>query len=72
MTIHLTDPGYAALVLPHSGMDHKYGIVLGNLVRLIGSDYQSQLMVSTWDHGNMAFVFNPMERFAQLVIVPVA
>ena len=71
MAIHLADPGYAALILPRSGMGHKHGIVLGNLVGLIDSDYQGQLMVSTWNRGSTAFVLNPMERLAQLVIVPV-
>ena len=71
MAIHLADPGYAALILPRSGMGHKHGIVLGNLVGLIDSDYQGQLMVSTWNRGNTAFVLIPMERLAQLVIVPV-
>ena len=71
LAIHLADPGYAAVILPRSGMGHKHGIVLGNLVGLIDSDYQGQLMVSTWNRGNTAFVLNPMERLAQLVIVPV-
>ncbi len=71
LAIHIGDPGYAAMILPRSGMGHKYGIVLGNLVGLIDSDYQGQLMVSTWNRGNTAFVLNPMERLAQLVIVPV-
>lgn len=71
IAIHLNDPGYAALILPRSGMGHKHGIVLGNLVGLIDSDYQGQLMVSTWNRGNTAFTLNPMERLAQLVIVPV-
>ena len=71
LAIHLADPGYAAMILPRSGMGHKHGIVLGNLVGLIDSDYQGQLMVSTWNRGNTAFVLNPMERLAQLVIVPV-
>jgi dUTP pyrophosphatase len=71
MAIHLADPGYAALILPRSGMGHKHGIVLGNLVGLIDSDYQGQLMVSTWNRGDTTFVLNPMERLAQLVIVPV-
>ncbi|WP_424193908.1 dUTP diphosphatase [Ampullimonas aquatilis] len=71
MAIHLNDPGYAALILPRSGMGHKHGIVLGNLVGLIDSDYQGQLMVSTWNRGSTAFTLNPMERLAQLVIVPV-
>ncbi len=71
LAIHIADPGYAAMILPRSGMGHKHGIVLGNLVGLIDSDYQGQLMVSTWNRGNSAFVLNPMERLAQLVIVPV-
>ncbi len=71
LAIHIADPGYAAMILPRSGMGHKHGIVLGNLVGLIDSDYQGQLMVSTWNRGNTAFVLNPMERLAQLVIVPV-
>ena len=71
MAIHLEDPGYAALILPRSGLGHKHGIVLGNLVGLIDSDYQGQLMVSTWNRGNEPFVLNPFERLAQLVIVPV-
>ena len=71
LAIHLADPGYAALILPRSGLGHKHGIVLGNLVGLIDSDYQGQLMVSTWNRGNEPFVLNPFERLAQLVIVPV-
>ncbi|MDF3085387.1 dUTP diphosphatase [Burkholderia sola] len=71
LAIHLADPGYAALILPRSGLGHKHGIVLGNLVGLIDSDYQGQLMVSTWNRGPTAFVLNPFERLAQLVIVPV-
>ena len=71
MAIHLADPGYAALILPRSGLGHKHGIVLGNLVGLIDSDYQGELMVSTWNRGSTSFVLNPMERLAQLVIVPV-
>lgn len=71
LAIHIADPGYAAMILPRSGMGHKHGIVLGNLVGLIDSDYQGQLMVSTWNRGDTAFVLNPMERLAQLVIVPV-
>jgi dUTP pyrophosphatase len=70
LAIHLADPGYAALILPRSGLGHKHGIVLGNLVGLIDSDYQGQLMVSTWNRGQNAFVLEPMERLAQLVIVP--
>ena len=71
MAIHLADPGYAALILPRSGLGHKHGIVLGNLVGLIDSDYQGQLMVSAWNRGQQAFELTPMERLAQLVIVPV-
>src|ERR1700742_444909 len=72
LAIHLEDPGYAALILPRSGLGHKHGIVLGNLVGLIDSDYQGQLMVSVWNRGSAAFVLEPLERIAQLVIVPVA
>jgi dUTP pyrophosphatase len=71
LAIHIGDPGYAAVILPRSGMGHKNGIVLGNLVGLIDSDYQGQLMVSTWNRGQTAFTLNPMERLAQLVVVPV-
>ncbi len=71
LAIHIADPGYAALILPRSGLGHKHGIVLGNLVGLIDSDYQGQLMVSTWNRGNTAFTLNPLERLAQLVIVPI-
>jgi len=71
LAIHIADPGYAALILPRSGLGHKHGIVLGNLIGLIDSDYQGQLMVSTWNRGSTSFVLNPMERLAQLVIVPV-
>jgi dUTP pyrophosphatase len=71
LAIHIADPAYAAMILPRSGMGHKHGIVLGNLVGLIDSDYQGELMVSAWNRGNSAFVLNPMERLAQLVIVPV-
>jgi dUTP pyrophosphatase len=71
LAINLADPGYAAVILPRSGLGHKHGIVLGNLVGLIDSDYQGQLMVSTWNRGRTAFTLNPMERLAQLVIVPV-
>lgn len=69
--IHIADPGYAAMILPRSGLGHKNGIVLGNLVGLIDSDYQGQLMVSTWNRSQTAFTLNPMDRLAQLVIVPV-
>lgn len=71
LAIHVGDPGYAALILPRSGLGHKHGIVLGNLVGLIDSDYQGELMISTWNRGQTAFTLNPMERLAQLVIVPV-
>ncbi len=71
IAIHLADPGYAALILPRSGLGHKHGIVLGNLVGLIDSDYQGQLFVSCWNRGQAAFTINPMERIAQLVVVPV-
>ncbi|MET3120496.1 dUTP pyrophosphatase [Oxalobacteraceae bacterium GrIS 2.11] len=71
LAIHLADPNYAAMILPRSGMGHKNGIVLGNLVGLIDSDYQGQLMVSTWNRGQQAFTLTPMERLAQLIIVPV-
>ena len=71
MAIHLKDPNFAALILPRSGLGHKHGIVLGNLVGLIDSDYQGQLMVSAWNRSDVAFTIEPMERIAQLVIVPV-
>ena len=71
MAIHLADAGYAALILPRSGLGHKHGIVLGNLVGLIDSDYQGQLMVSAWNRSEQSFTIEPMERIAQLVIVPV-
>ncbi|HTK02418.1 MAG TPA: dUTP diphosphatase [Bordetella sp.] len=72
LAIHIGDPGYAAMILPRSGLGHKHGIVLGNLVGLIDSDYQGQLMVSTWNRGDAAFTLQPMDRLAQMVIVPVA
>ncbi len=72
IAIYLGDPGYAALILPRSGLGHKHGIVLGNLVGLIDSDYQGQLMVSAWNRSPSPFTIEPMERIAQLVIVPVA
>ena len=72
MAIYLQDPGYAALILPRSGLGHKHGIVLGNLVGLIDSDYQGQLMVSAWNRSATTFTIHPMDRIAQLVIVPVA
>ena len=71
LAIHIADPGYAAMILPRSGLGHKHGIVLGNLVGLIDSDYQGQLMVSCWNRGQAAFTIQPMERIAQMVIVPV-
>ena len=71
MAIHLADPGLAAMILPRSGLGHKHGIVLGNLVGLIDSDYQGELMVSVWNRGQDAFTLNPLERIAQLVVVPV-
>ena len=71
IAIYLADPGFAALILPRSGLGHKYGIVLGNLVGLIDSDYQGQLLVSAWNRSPTAFTIEPMERIAQLVIVPV-
>jgi dUTP pyrophosphatase len=71
MAMYLQDPAYAALILPRSGLGHKHGIVLGNLVGLIDSDYQGQLMVSAWNRSSTAFTIEPMERIAQLVIVPV-
>ncbi len=71
LAIYLQDPGYAALILPRSGLGHKHGIVLGNLVGLIDSDYQGQLMVSAWNRSSTAFTIEPMERIAQLMIVPV-
>jgi dUTP pyrophosphatase len=71
IAIHIADPGLAAIILPRSGLGHKHGIVLGNLVGLIDSDYQGQLMVSCWNRGNIPFELKPMERLAQLVIMPV-
>ena len=71
IAIYLRDPGYAALILPRSGLGHKHGIVLGNLVGLIDSDYQGQLMVSAWNRSDTSFTIEPMERIAQLVVVPV-
>jgi dUTP pyrophosphatase len=72
IAIHLADPGYAAMILPRSGLGHRHGIVLGNLVGLIDSDYQGELLISTWNRSAAAFTIEPMERIAQLVIVPVA
>ena len=71
IAIHVADPGLAALILPRSGLGHKHGIVLGNLVGLIDSDYQGQLMVSCWNRGAASYSLQPLERLAQLVIVPV-
>ncbi len=71
IAIHLADPGLAAVVLPRSGLGHKHGIVLGNLVGLIDSDYQGQVMVSLWNRSEATFIINPMDRIAQLVVVPV-
>ena len=71
LAIHVADPGYAALILPRSGMGHKHGIVLGNLVGLIDSDYQGQVFVSVWNRSGAAFTIQPMDRIAQLVVVPV-
>ena len=71
LAIHLADPGLAAMVLPRSGLGHKHGIVLGNLVGLIDSDYQGQIIVSVWTRGRASFTIQPMERIAQLVVVPV-
>jgi dUTP pyrophosphatase len=72
IAIHVADPGFAAIILPRSGLGHKHGIVLGNLVGLIDTDYQGQIFVSMWNRGNSTFTLNPMERIAQLVVVPVA
>ena len=71
IAIHIGDPGLAAMILPRSGLGHKHGIVLGNLVGLIDSDYQGQLFVSVWNRGDQAFELKPLERIAQLVVVPV-
>ena len=71
LAIHLADPGLAAMILPRSGLGHKYGIVLGNLVGLIDSDYQGEIMVSMWNRSKEAFTLNPLDRIAQLVVVPV-
>lgn len=72
LAIHIADPGYAAIILPRSGLGVKHGIVLGNLVGLIDSDYQGELKVSLWNRGNAAFTIQPFERIAQLVVIPVA
>ena len=71
MAIHLADPGLAAMILPRSGLGHKQGIVLGNLVGLIDSDYQGEIFISTWNRGKDTFTLNPLDRLAQLVVVPV-
>lgn len=71
IAIHLADPGLAAIILPRSGLGHKHGIVLGNLVGLIDSDYQGQIFVSAWNRGQEIFRLNPLDRLAQLVVVPV-
>ena len=71
IAIHLADPGLAAMILPRSGLGHKHGIVLGNLVGLIDSDYQGEIMVSVWNRGHESFTLNPLDRIAQLVVVPV-
>ena len=71
LAIHIGDPGLCAMILPRSGLGHKHGIVLGNLVGLIDSDYQGEIMVSTWNRGKESFTLNPLDRLAQLVVVPV-
>jgi len=71
LAIHVGDPGHAAVIIPRSGLGHKHGIVLGNLVGLIDSDYQGQVFVSCWNRGRETFIVNPMERIAQLVVIPV-
>ena len=71
IAIHLADPGLAAMILPRSGLGHKHGIVLGNLVGLIDSDYQGEIMVSVWNRGGTSFTLQPMDRLAQLIVVPV-
>jgi dUTP pyrophosphatase len=72
LAIHVANPGYAAVILPRSGLGHKHGIVLGNLVGLIDSDYQGPLMVSAWNRSQLAYTLEPMERLAQLVVLPIA
>ena len=72
LAVHVADPGYAAVILPRSGLGHKHGIVLGNLVGLIDSDYQGPLMVSAWNRSQLAYTLEPMERLAQLVVLPIA
>ena len=71
LAIHIADPGLCATILPRSGLGHKHGIVLGNLVGLIDSDYQGEIMISTWNRGKESFTLNPLDRLAQLVVVPV-
>jgi dUTP pyrophosphatase len=71
IAIHLADPGLAAIILPRSGLGHKHGIVLGNLVGLVDSDYRGEIFVSTWNRGSETFVLNPLDRLAQLIVVPV-
>lgn len=71
IAVHLSDPGLAAMILPRSGLGHKHGIVLGNLIGLIDSDYQGEIFVSTWNRGKDTFTLNPLDRLAQLVVVPV-
>ena len=72
LAIHIADPGYAAVIVPRSGLGHRHGIVLGNLVGLIDSDYQGEVLISCWNRGNEPYVVEPGERIAQLVVVPVA
>ncbi len=72
LAVHIADPGFAAVILPRSGLGHKHGIVLGNLVGLIDSDYQGPLMVSAWNRSAVAYTLEPMERLAQLVVLPIA
>lgn len=72
ISIFIKDPNYAGLILPRSGLGHKHGIVLGNLVGLIDSDYQGELLISCWNRGDKSFLINPLERVAQLVIIPIA
>lgn len=72
LSMHIGDPGYAAMILPRSGLGHKHGIVLGNLVGLIDSDYQGPLMVSAWNRSQTSYTLQPLERLAQLVVVPIA
>ena len=72
LAVHVADPAYAAVILPRSGLGHKHGVVLGNLVGLIDSDYQGPLMVSAWNRSSVAYTLQPMERLAQLVVLPIA